>query len=309
MSTLPLKSRILTILQCCMALIYVSALLAYALCQPTIASFTLFSLILFITILTLYFVASHLIQKRLNALTCIIQYCSAYNEESPPPSCDSRDLTQLKDAISKLIARNESLLEQEQMLFKEAAHELKSPIAIMNSRLALYKEESDYEKGQFVQELSSDIKRITNVLRELLFIKSVRSELNDAHNAVDIVAQCDTLHEEFMPIVKQRNLEVEPIRHGSFTITTNEKALQSILLALFENIFIHAKEGSKITVEVDAVARTLTITNAIDSKPSEVMLFPSHIGMQIIKRLTPLVNANCHVQKQESHFITTLQFS
>lgn len=309
MSTLPLKSRILFIVQLCIGFVYSSTLLVYAFLHPLNTSFALFAVILLLSVLICYFTASHLIKKRLNALTCIIQYCSAYNEESPPPSCDSRDLTQLKDAISKLIARNESLLEQEQMLFKEAAHELKSPIAIMNSRLALYKEESDYEKGQFVQELSSDIKRITNVLRELLFIKSVRSELNDAHNAVDIVAQCDTLHEEFMPIVKQRNLEVEPIRHGSFTITTNEKALQSILLALFENIFIHAKEGSKITVEVDAVARTLTITNAIDSKPSEVMLFPSHIGMQIIKRLTPLVNANCHVQKQESHFITTLQFS
>ena len=61
---------------------------------------------------------------------------------------------------------NQRFCKQKQDIFKEAAHEIKSPIAILKARLSLFKQNEDSDKAAFIQESEDDIRTISNKLHD-----------------------------------------------------------------------------------------------------------------------------------------------
>ena len=52
------------------------------------------------------------------------------------------------------------MIEQERDIFKAAAHEIKTPLAVLKARLSLFNR-GEYEREDFVREANKDIDRIT----------------------------------------------------------------------------------------------------------------------------------------------------
>ena len=84
---------------------------------------------------------------------------------------------------------------KESELFKEAAHELKTPLALMRSRLDVYEQSNVYEKSKFIQELSHDLERLTAELKNVLFLES--SDFEEAID-IDLHAMLTKLKEKFI---------------------------------------------------------------------------------------------------------------
>jgi len=249
------------------------------------------------------------IRQLIKPLHCLINVCN----QQPSNLIDSfscfgsSEVLELSDAITTLIQSHQHLCDQKQDIFKEAAHELKSPIAILKARIALFEQHHESDKALFIKEAKEDIQNITLKLKELLFLKEVEWGMQQSKEHFFIQDQCDMMREAFAPILEKKGLSIINSSSEDFHLYVHKNALAKVMQAIFENIFFHTKNNTTIKTTVNSQERSLEITNIRGDKGDET-LFSSSIGMQIIKRISEKLNYRYHTQELDDLYITTITF-
>jgi len=266
-------------------------------------TFGLFILI-FIALVSIFVIY---IKRQFNSLECLIDFCDSYEEDKKIyPECDGTyEVKSLRNAILSLIQTNDNLCDQRQELFKEAAHELKSPIAVLKARLSLFAKDNNMDKKDFVFKSQEDIAHITSKLRELLFLKSIEWDMQMPRVNVNMEDNCKMMQDAFEPILRKKSVQVESNWEESFVIKTYKDAMQKVLQAVFENIFIHTKQNS--TIYVQAKPNEIYIKNEIGDS-GDIPLFSSFIGMKMIERLSDKLAYEYKTSSDEKYFYTRLIF-
>ena len=273
-----------------------------------VVEFAVSTFILFVAVfIVLFSLFVHYIRGQFQSLNCLVDFCSSQQEEkeSTPVCNGTYEVKNLRNAILSLIQTNDNLCEQKQELFKEAAHELKSPLAVLKARLSLFEKDEKIKKEEFVQESKEDIARITSKLKELLFLKSIEWDMQLPREDVNMEDNCKLMQDAFEPILRKKNVGVDSQWDESFVINTYKSAMQKVLQAVFENIFIHTKENS--TILVRAKPNEIFITNEIGSK-KDIPLFSSYIGMKMIERLSSKLAYEYKTSTDDKFFYTRLIF-
>ena len=265
---------------------------------------TVLVIILSVIILGLYFI----LNKFLSPLKCLVNYCNDVSEhESSLENCKgSYEIDSLREAIAGLQKSNQILCKEKQNIFKEAAHEIKTPIAILKARLALY-DKSDMSKDEFVQDSRADISTISNKLRELIFLKAIEWDVQQAKESVGMQIQCSMMQQLFKPILEKKKIEMISDLEEDFELYIHREAMGRVMQAIFENIFMHTKNGTTIKTYVDKEKHQLSIVNEIGLESDEV-LFSSHIGTKLIERLADKLDYEYFAEEKDGYFYTTIIF-
>lgn len=245
------------------------------------------------------------LNKKFKALHCLIDFASSYAQDKPEiPICDGTyEVKNLRDAILELVDTNEYLCQQKQELFKEAAHELKSPLAVLKARVALFEQQKDSSKQEFINEAKKDIVIITSRLKELLFLKSIEWDMQLKKEYLSMEENCKVMQEVFGPILEKKKVRVDSNWENNFIVYTYKEAMQKVIQAIFENIFIHTKAAS--TIVVNAKPNMIKIKNEIDTT-GESALFSSYIGLKMIERLSSKLSYDYSTSSDDKYFYTTL---
>ena len=270
--------------------------------------FTMKNLALFVAVFLLFFALfKFYVKEQFKSLHCLVDFCSSYKEDRTNlPVCDGTyEVKSLRDAILSLIDTNDYLCDQKQELFKEAAHELKSPIAVLKARLSLYEQDDEMSKDEFVFDSKEDIANIVSKLKELIFLKSIEWDMQLQMEDVNMEDNCKLMQDAFEPILRKKSVMVDSNWEESFIIHTYKEAMQKVLQAVFENIFIHTKTHS--TIFVEAKPNEIFIKNSIGAQ-DDIPLFSSYIGMKMIKRLAPKLGYEYKTNADEKYFYTRLIF-
>ncbi len=279
-----------------------------SLLQEQVRAFVMKSLFIFLLIFILLMVSVIVYVKRsFKYLHCLVDFCESYKEDkSVLPACDDTyEVKSLRNAIVSLIDMNDYLCDQKQELFKEAAHELKAPIAVLKARLSLFEKDDKMDKKQLVFEAQEDIAHISSKLKELLFLKSIEWDMQMPLAYVNMEDNCKMMQDAFEPILRKKRVKVDSQWEDSFIIHTYKEAMQKVLQAVFENIFIHTRTDS--TIYVKARPNEIAIQNEIGDK-GDVPLFSSYIGIKMIERLSDKLGYEYHVSSDEHYFYTRLIF-
>ncbi len=251
-----------------------------------------------------------LVLKRLfQPLECLVDFCKERSiQKSAVTLCSgSQEVENLKEAILELQESNETMCEQKQDIFREAAHELKSPIAILKARLALFKQSESVDKALFIVESEADVKTISNKLRELLFLKEIEWDMNKQKEQISMQEQCMMMQQAFRPILEKKGLDMVSNWDEDFSLYVHKEAMQKVMQAIFENIFMHTKNNSTIKNYVDADQHRLHIVNDLGAKSDET-LFSSYIGSKMIARLADKLDYVYEVEAKDGKFYTTIVF-
>jgi len=250
------------------------------------------------------------LNRLLSPLHCLVDFCKAFSSssESMPLCGGSSEVYALQEAIIGLLQTNQSLCKQKQDIFKEAAHEIKSPLAILKARLALFKQNDAIGKSTFIEESEADIKTISNKLRELLFLKEIEWDMQKEKESISMQEQCQLMQRAFQPILEKKGLKMDSNWEEDFTLLVHKEAMQKVMQAIFENIFMHTKNNSTITNYVDSKACRLHIINEMGDKSDET-LFSSYIGSKMIARLSEKMDYSYKVEVKEGKFYTTIVFN
>ncbi len=264
----------------------------------------------FIMALVLFIIIFHSVLKRLlNPLHCLIDFCNGSSaERSVLPLCSgSYEVNNLKEAILNLMDKNQQLCKNKQDVFKEAAHEIKSPIAILKARLSLFQQSHDYDKQKFIQETFNDIDKISHKLKELIFLKEIEWDMQKDKETISVQEQCSMMRASFQPILDKKGVTMEADLAKDFTLTVYKEAIEKVMQAIFENIFMHTKNGSVIRNIIDPDEQRMTIINERSDKSDE-KLFSSSIGSKMINRLAKKLGYTYTTREDEKYFYTTLVF-
>ncbi len=261
-------------------------------------------IVIFILMLTMF---TLFVNRQFRSLHCLVDFCSSYQEDKERvPVCDGTyEVKNLRNAILTLIDTNDYLCDQKQELFKEAAHELKSPIAVLKARLSLFGSDATMDKNIFIQESQEDISNITSKLKELIFLKSIEWDMQLPREDVNMEDNCKLMQDAFEPILRKKSVQVESNWEESFIIHTYKDAMQKVLQAVFENIFIHTKQNSVIVVQ--AKPNEIFIKNEIGGG-DDIPLFSSYIGIKMIERLSSKLGYEYKSSSDERYFYTRLIF-
>lgn len=213
----------------------------------------------------------------------------------------SSEIKEVSTAFDALVRRLEGYRQKEAELFKEAAHELKTPLALMRSRLDVYENSDHYEKHKFITDLGHDIERLTKELKNILFLES--SDFEEKKN-IGINQILNVLQNKMAILIQRKGLLLKlPIE--TFTLFVSEQLLSKVLSALLENAITYAKEYSTVEIGCNSLERKIWIGNHIGD---EKYLFSSKIGEKILKRLSYEIGFSYTITQDEEYFKIELIF-
>lgn len=257
-----------------------------------------------VSLLVILLISIALLDYYMKPLAVLAKKTREWNNEEPfdfSLNNPGKEIEEVSHAFSTLIHRLEIFRSKEAELFREAAHELKTPLALMRSRLDVYQNNEQYPKSKFVEDLGHDIERLTSELKNVLFLESSDFEEASNINIADMLKKLQTK----MAILIQRKQLTLTLPAETFSIVASEKLLSKVLSALLENAISYAKEDSVVKIGCDHTTQKIWIENSIGD---EKYLFSSKIGEKMLKRLSYEIGFEYSIIQNEIFYRIELSF-
>lgn len=141
---------------------------------------------------------------------------------------------------------NESFFNQKQFV-SNAAHELKTPLAIMKSSidvLRLDEEPSIEEYKENLKYMEESTKNLMDIVESLLKLTS-KAEINN--NIIEVKSMLITILEELKPIADNKGIDID-FKMGEENLLGDEKLLYHVFFNLIENAIKYNNHNGKIII-------------------------------------------------------------
>lgn len=173
------------------------------------------------------------------------------------------ELDPVVEALNHLLARVTAGMERERRFLADAAHELRTPLAVLKlqaqSALAAA---SPAERQQHLERLISGVDRSTRVVEQLLLLARLDADAMPLHLqplALDELARETLAALTPLALSRHQELVLENDTQADFTLQGHGVLLGALLRNLVENAMRHSPESSDITVRLHATPAQLTL--------------------------------------------------
>lgn len=219
---------------------------------------TQYGVIFFILIICLTLVNVY-ISKRLwspfyRTLSKIEQFSLDSGKKPQFEDTKIKEFKRLNDQLSKLIAENLSIYEQQKKFVEDASHELQTPLAVFQSQLdTLLQQPNLTEKGlNIIQSLYSTSARMSRLNKNLLLLAKMDNEQFEKRKVVDFVK---VLYEQLTPLremAESNGIKFLVNINSTFRVNANEVLLESLITNLVVNAIRHNNnEKGRVNIYVD----------------------------------------------------------
>jgi heavy metal sensor kinase len=183
---------------------------------------------------------------------------SAHNWEfqAPGDAQQVEELRPLTESMAQMLARLQSSFVQQREFLGNAAHELKTPVAVLKSTLQslLQRPRSSEEYRAGLEQSLEDLQRLERLLQWML--RLARAE-QWAHGAlrrdlqpVDLAASCEEAVERIRSLAEARHMKISLAATGSAQMLADPEDLQLVWTNLLENAVRYSAEGKPVEVLV-----------------------------------------------------------
>jgi heavy metal sensor kinase len=167
------------------------------------------------------------------------------------------ELRPVTQSMKQMLERLQRSFEQQRQFLGNAAHELKTPVAVMKSTLQSLaqrpRNSEEYRAG--IQESLEDLERLEQLLQWML--RLARAE-QWAHGAlrrdlevIDINATCEEAIERIRSLAQVRKTGIHLSTNGPVPFRADPEDLQLVWTNLLENAVRYSPEGSTVEVAVE----------------------------------------------------------
>jgi len=126
-----------------------------------------------------------------------------------------------------------------------AGHELKTPIAIINSNLQLIRETKTYE-SMLIEEWIVEVKRLDNLIESLVELSNINSVENKEKTNINL--EINTIISDFSFKVKEKNIDIKFIEKFNKELVINKQYFYILFSNLLWNAIKYNKVGWKIII-------------------------------------------------------------
>ena len=196
-----------------------------------------------------YFISGH-------ALRPIREFSDKIEEVQVQNLADSRieenkvkELNQLSVSYNKMLERLSEAFEMQRQFTANAAHELRTPLALMQVQLDLYNSTehpgNDECTGHTIAMITEQNERLSKVVKTLLDMSELRITVRDEKIMVD--ALVEEVLEDLEPLAAEKNVELigkcKPV-----TMTGSDILIYRLVYNLVENAIKYNHPEGKVTV-------------------------------------------------------------
>ena len=180
---------------------------------------------------------------------------------APVPASPYRELVPLVQAINGLMARLSVRLAREQEFMADAAHELKTPLSVVQLNAHLLEHAPDgARRAQAAAGLREGVARATHAVHQLLAFERARGDAGDAHRPpVDLAALVRDRIALAAPLAMGRGVEIAFEAPRSCTRALHRESVSALLDNVIGNALKYSPDGGAVLVRLDGA--TLTVAD------------------------------------------------
>ncbi|GAA6151871.1 sensor histidine kinase [Pseudoteredinibacter isoporae] len=277
--------------------------LVYRITNDLIINSTLISivflLIVWLLISWIYFRTT----KPLRELSDWAQSLSSSTEDTRQHRFNIIELNDIAEKLLLGLASEKKYYDRETMFLKQASHELRSPLFIMQSSLEVLKTTVDGNAGRFVGRALRASERMSLLVGSLLWLARDSSSPLE-RQTLSVKTLIEPLINELSFLKEEKAIELD-IQLYEGDIIIQQPLLQMALGNLLRNAFEHSCGG---TISIRSDACSVTVINSIKDQESGHGSGGFGLGLKLSKRICDKVGWDLRINNRDEHFIATLSW-
>jgi len=200
---------------------------------------------------------------------------SVFHWEFRPPAKASmaKELAPLTGAIETVLDRLRESFRQQRDFTSDAAHELKTSVAIVKSTLQTLlqrpRPEQEYRAG--LESMLEDCGRLEDLLGRLLRLARIEQWAENGMNRklgiTEVTSTCEAAISRIQALAEARNIQIELIAPQEVHLQADPEDLEVIWVNLLENAVHYSPAGSKVAIRVERNGGGTACVSVEDSGP------------------------------------------
>jgi signal transduction histidine kinase len=168
------------------------------------------------------------------------------------------------NAINDALARLNASAARMRRYIANAAHELRTPLAIMRARL------EDTEEPTFRQDLLRDASHLQALVEQMLISTRLTERQASVSDEVDLIATVRKIVADYTPLIIEcdRNIELDAVS-DSIVVRGNRRAIECVVGNLIDNALRAEPAGGKVKVQVGEPAIVSVADHGSGIDPSD----------------------------------------
>ena len=163
-----------------------------------------------------------------------------------------REFQQLSQSVNQMLDRLAQSFELQRQFAGNAAHELRTPLAILQTKLELFAEEHpdlDPDTAQLVGSLREQINRLTALVRTLLEMSILQSVARNEH--IDLAPLVEEILTDLTPLAQQNHITLEQDCQD-LQMVGSDALIYRLVFNLVENSIKYNRPGGRVLVTLQA---------------------------------------------------------
>lgn len=173
------------------------------------------------------------------------------------------ELEPMGAALNRLLMQVNQLLDQEKRFIADAAHELRTPLAVLRIHAQNALDAPDpHDRNEALHQLGGGVARATRLVAQLLTLARLDPNVVQlAMRELDLLGYVRNELAELIPLALERHqeLSLEAIEPANYQLLADGPSLGTLLQNLVSNAVQYTPEGGRIQVQLEAQADAILL--------------------------------------------------
>jgi signal transduction histidine kinase len=224
--------------------------------EDLIQSIVTVMIILMILIVAGFLIINRLISKNIwqpfySTVNTLNQYDLEKNETPQFDKTNIVEFSDLNKSISALIERNNSVFQSQKEFTENAAHEMQTPLAILQGKLELLMQTEPINTDQagLISDLADASQRMNRLNRSLLLLTKIENKQFIEKESISIDETVEKMISQYSWMGEQKNISFQKQSSNGLTIDANRTLLEILVSNLVTNAIRHSPDRGIIVTE------------------------------------------------------------